>query len=68
MAIWTMPPTRIPPLQAMHSNSSYSCVDLNTKKGAVSQMCNRLPAQYRSEFVIRSALPLMRNSSFLIRV
>jgi len=33
-----------------------------------SQMRTRLPAQYRSEFVIWSALPLMRNSQFLIRV
>ena len=68
MVIWTISPTTILPFQAGYSNSSYLCVDLNIKKGAASQMRTRLPAQYRSEFVIWSALPLMRNSQFLIRV
>jgi len=68
MVIWTISPTTILPLQARHSNSSYSCVDINIKRGAAWQMCTRVPAQYQSEFVIWSALPVMRNSSFLIRV
>src|SRR5207249_3977523 len=67
MVIGTISPTTILPLQARHSNSSYSCVDINIKRGAARQMCTRVPAQYQSEFVIWSALPVMRNSSFLIR-
>src|SRR6266566_8300674 len=38
------------------------------QESAAWQMCTRVPAQYQSEFVIWSALPVMRNSSFLIRV
>src|SRR5207244_2928413 len=67
MVIWTISPTTILPLQARHSNSSYSCVDINIKRGAAWQMCTRVPAQYQSEFVIWSALPVMRNRQLLIR-
>src|SRR5437667_5665634 len=44
MVIWTISPTTILPLQARHSNSSYSCVDINIKRGAAWQMCTRVPA------------------------